>query len=1068
MTWLNAPYVAVLLVAGVTALLVVLYAWDRRRTAGGTYFILMMIAVALWALSNAAEFAALEYWTKIAWGKLSYVGIVSVSPLWLLFALSYSRRTGWSTRRWAAALWIVPALILALAVTNEWHRLVWPAITPVSDIPGAMLIYAHGPAVWVHAVYAYALLLIATATLVQTALRSPGLYRRQIGALLAGAVIPWIGNVLYLFGASPWPGLDLTPLAFVLTGLVLAWGLYRWQMLDLAPVARDALIENMSDGVFVLDRQKRIADINPAACRMIGCSAADAVGQPVNAVLARWSDLVERFRDVQDAQAEITEDGIHWLDLRISPLYDRHKELTGRLFVLRDITERKQAEDGLARQTEQLATLNRVGATITSGLDMDRVLRTLHEQCKQVAPIDTFYVALYDEETGLISFPMAYDQGEYRPWESQDIATQPGLSGRVIQSRQALYLPDSTDPGAAQGEPVAPIRTGGPPTRSYLGVPMILRDRVLGVLSMQSYQPNAYDPNHIRLLETIAAQAAVAVHNAQLYQRVVTEAGRRATLYRATQEIGAGVDAEHIAAAIHQAAAQVMPVEAVVIALLVNEGTEIDEIYLYDAGRRWPGERHPIGPGLTSYIVTTGRSLRTDDINDERIEQETGAEDFGVVVDERLAAIAVPLRHGGRVIGMLSVQCAAPSHYTAQDQELIEMLAAYGAAAFENARLYAEARRHSQELERQALELQAQRDFAQQVMNAMGQGLTVTDAEGRFEFVNPAYARLLGLTSADLVGKRPGDVTRPEDWGVLEQARARRQEGAASTYETRLTRADGSVAHVLITGTPRWRDGRVIGTIAAITDLTEYKRIEEEMRRLREDMTSMLVHDLRNPLGIISATLEFAVSDLADTLSADQRHALDNVVHQASKMRSMIDRILEIDQLERQQAPLAWRCAPVDVAPLIRAVLEQQRPLASASGLRLESAVPRALPLALADGELVGRVLQNLVDNALKFTPRGGTITVGAGTGESEGRPVLFVSVSDTGPGIPEEIRDRLFQRFVRGRQRERGSGLGLAFCKLAVEAQGGHIEVQGTPGRGATFTFTLGLAAPEDSKTDS
>ena len=180
----------------------------------------------------------------------------------------------------------------------------------------------------------------------------------------------------------------------------------------------------------------------------------------------------------------------------------------------------------------------------------------------------------------------------------------------------------------------------------------------------------------------------------------------------------------------------------------------------------------------------------------------------------------------------------------------------------------------------------------------------------------------------------------------------------------------------------------------------------------------------------------------------------------------MVDRILEIDRLERRQFPLTWRCAPVEMAPLIEAVVEQQGLLASAKGLRLESDVPDGLPPAWADAELVGRVLQNLVDNAVKFTPPGGAIRIAVRTSESEGRPGLRVSVSDTGPGIPEEIRDRLFQKFVRGKHMERGSGLGLAFCKLAVEAQGGRIEVQSAPGGGATLTFTLGLAAAAADST--
>ena len=155
MTSQYSPYVTVLIIAAVTASLVARYAWHRRGTPGGIYFVLLMAAVAVWAFTGAAEFAATTIPAKITWSKLSYLGIVSVSPLWLLFSLSYSQRTDWLTRRRVAALWIVPLFILGLAATNEWHRLIWPTITPVSEAPGAMLIYGHGLGVWAHAVYAY-------------------------------------------------------------------------------------------------------------------------------------------------------------------------------------------------------------------------------------------------------------------------------------------------------------------------------------------------------------------------------------------------------------------------------------------------------------------------------------------------------------------------------------------------------------------------------------------------------------------------------------------------------------------------------------------------------------------------------------------------------------------------------------------------------------------------------------------------------------------------------------------------------------------------------------------------
>jgi PAS domain S-box-containing protein len=354
-------YVVSLTIAIAVDVLVALYAWWRRATPGGIYLALLMAAAAIWALANAVEFASLDIPTKIFWGKASYVGVVNVPPLWLLFTLSYSQRTQWFTRRRVALLWVVPAIMLGLVATNEVHHLVWTRITPDPSAPGLMLIYEHGPGVWLNMLYSYPLLLLATIWLVRVVLRSAQLYRRQAVALLAGAAIPWVVNAAYLAGYRPFPSLDLTPIAFALTGLMMALGIFRFQMLNIVPVARDTLIESINDGVLVLDARNRVVDINPAACRMIGWSAERAIGQPVRALLAQWLELVEHFRDTLEAQVEIAPQAgstSPWLELRISPLYNRRRQLTGRLIALHDITARKRTEEALYLYARELEASN--------------------------------------------------------------------------------------------------------------------------------------------------------------------------------------------------------------------------------------------------------------------------------------------------------------------------------------------------------------------------------------------------------------------------------------------------------------------------------------------------------------------------------------------------------------------------------------------------------------------------------------------------------------------------------------------------------------------------------------
>ncbi len=361
MNKLYLHYVIVLTATVGVTILIALYAWRRRILPGATHFTLLMLAVAEWAFCSAAEHLAIQIPTKALWSKLSYLGIVGTAPLWLLFVRDYSQRPTWLTRPRSALLWIIPLITLGLVATNEWHGLIWPTITPVSDEPGAMLIYGHGLGVGILSIYSYALLLLGTIWLIQASRRLARLYRKQAVTLLIAAVIPWVGNLIYNTGLSPWPGLELTPITFALTGAVVAWSIFRLQTLDLVPVARDILVERIADGVMVLDAYNRIIDINSAACRMFGYTSADAIGQQAEIFFAGHPALAARWQDPLETQAEVviqSEQGPRWLELHKYLLTNQHGKLTGRLLMLHDITTRKQAEEALQQYTYELEASN--------------------------------------------------------------------------------------------------------------------------------------------------------------------------------------------------------------------------------------------------------------------------------------------------------------------------------------------------------------------------------------------------------------------------------------------------------------------------------------------------------------------------------------------------------------------------------------------------------------------------------------------------------------------------------------------------------------------------------------
>jgi len=330
----------------------------------------MMLAAGWWSAGALFEHASSAPAVKVVWAALEYPGIMAVAPLWLLFAVDYAGRGALLRGRRAAALAVIPLLTVALVWSNGWHHVMWTTITPSSAAPGAALVYGHGPGFWAAAAYNYVLLVAGTVVLVASLARAHARYHGQTAALLIGLVLPWIGNALYLSGARIFGSVDPTPLAFALTGLVYAAGLFRRRLFDLVPVARHALIESMADGVLVLDAQDRVIDVNPSARALLGLATAP-IGEPAPRVLARWPALaaITAAGDETETDAHVeTVRGLRDIHARLSLLLDDRGRPRGRLLVLGDVTDRKRTEETL-RHTEKLASLGQLLAGVAHELN---------------------------------------------------------------------------------------------------------------------------------------------------------------------------------------------------------------------------------------------------------------------------------------------------------------------------------------------------------------------------------------------------------------------------------------------------------------------------------------------------------------------------------------------------------------------------------------------------------------------------------------------------------------------------------------------------------------------------
>lgn len=343
--------------------------------------------------------------------------------------------------------------------------------------------------------------------------------------------------------------------------------------------------------------------------------------------------------------------------------------------------------------------------------------------------------------------------------------------------------------------------------------------------------------------------------------------------------------------------------------------------------------------------------------------------------------------------------------------------------------------------------LEVERDFAQLITNSIAQGLTVIDSAGMFEFVNPAYARMLKRRPEDLIGHSPDEVTHPDDLLRLAEIRAARQHGETSTYEMRLVAADGAILNVLITGAPRIVQGQISGSVSVVTDLTERARLEQ----MKSDFVNRAAHELRTPL---AATM--MMTDLIqEGGSAGELAEYWQVLRtEQARQRTLIEKLLMVGRLE--SGAFTLDPTPLQLEGPLREALTATETQAHSKAIQITVNVAPDLPAVLGDAEYLQQVFVNLLTNAFKFTPRKGAVRVTASPDERGVR----VTIKDSGIGIPPEDRPHLFERFFRAsnatRREIQGTGVGLFLVKSIVSQLGGSITLDSELNQGTTVSVWL------------
>ena len=679
-----------------------------------------------------------------------------------------------------------------------------------------------------------------------------------------------------------------------------------------------------------------------------------------------------------------------------------------------------------------LELLYNVSREVATALDLRTVLqRVLYEAMQNVGGERCSIVVLDDAGKAVDATIVYRKQVHEHTTQQMRDTMERGLAGWVIRNRKGVLILDTSKDDRWLMRPDDAMDQSG--LKSVICVPLLAREQLVGVLTLVHPAPNAFSEEQFDLMQAIADQAGVAVLNARLY----TESQRQARVMTALAEGAAAMNAslrmEDVYQRILIQTMQALQVETVALGML--DGEQI--VYRAAAGQNAGnilGRKIALGEGIAGAAALEGRGVVVPNVNQDKNYGE--ADQFGGVVMR--AVVVAPIQSQGRVIGIIeAINPISPSF----DPDALLVMTGIGGLAgstIQNAQLF----------ER----LQAAHERYHELFEASIDPMLVTDWDGHILEANRQAILLSGYT-AEKLHILTIDQIHEVNWNRTGMAFETLRENRTCSYESFLHREDETRTPVEVHARRvEFDENDAIQWI--LRDITERKELDS----LREDLTAMIYHDLRSPLANIVSSLDVLFSMIPEDDKETVQTVLKIAENSTDRIQRLVSSLLDVNRLETGQ-PVADQKV-VDTIRLIQQAVLDVEPVAKGRRQTISSSLPDELQPIWVDEDMARRVLINLMENSVKFTPPDGKLEIGA---MDEGDWV-HIWVKDTGPGIPVAEQDRIFDKFtrLRGSNKSSGLGIGLAFCRLAVRGHGGKIWVESEPGNGSAFHFTFPVATKE------
>ena len=692
------------------------------------------------------------------------------------------------------------------------------------------------------------------------------------------------------------------------------------------------------------------------------------------------------------------------------------------------IKEQPQREN----QKASLELLYRISREIATTLDLSSILeRVLSLSLKTIGAIRGSIIILDEGENPVESAIIVQDQVNHHKTDQLLSTLENGLAGWVVKNRDSVNIPDtSTDERWLRKPEDEESATGA---KSVVAVPIMVRNDLVGVITLVHPEPNYLQEDHIALVRAIADQAGIAVLNAQLFgesqrqTRVMTALANSATVMTSTLKLDTVL--HNILKEIRNA----LQVEAVTLSLIDEEEGYLEyQAAIHntiDLRSALVGKRIRIGQGFAGWVAEHGKGeIIPNPAEDKRLTQTNQL--YPEI--SPFAIVAAPIFLHGKVLGVLEAINPYDGYFESDSLLVLSGIGSLAGSSIQNAKLYED--------------IQVAHSRYYDLFENSADPIIITDLLGNIIETNMQTIKSSKYSPEELKILAISNI-HDVNWDIVGENYSKLIEESFSSYESTLFTKDETDIPIQV-NVHQIQIADQCRLQWILRDISERKNLDQ----LREDLTSMIFHDLRSPLSNVISSLDVIQASLPEGYDPEINSLFEIANRSTVRIQRLTKSLLDINRLESGQAITnKERIKPEQLINYAKQALITQ---ANAKKQTVTINLSPDIPHITADRDMLERVLINLFQNAIKFTPTKGKIEFGANVEDN----VTRFWVLDSGSGVDPDYIDRIFDKYTRIHPDERikGLGLGLAFCRLAVEGHGGRIWVENLPKGGAIFSFTI------------